>query len=465
VSGGGSAEAAVEALASLAQELAPLDPERSLELGSELLMVTTAIPRVRPGLAARLSSFRDQARGRPGFEAVARIHEAQESLFRGGSAAAATAKVEESLSAGLPAGAQTNAALLALQTLRLGEGYDVALRVLDAALERARREGHATRQGIIHGQRAAIALAQGALGEAQVEAETGLLLVREPHFALLQLVSVLIVVHAERDDLAAAAELARRGETPGIAEDRTYVDDFLVARGRLRLAEGYAEDGVADLLWCGRRLEALGLLWPSDWKAYAALALATLGENETAARLGREQLAMARRVGARGALGRSLRAAGLAIGGDEGLNLLEEAVSTLEDSSARLELAHALADLGAQLSRAGRRREGRDAQRRAIELAGECGALALVERARAELQTGPGRRARIELTGPGALTAAEARVCRQVAEGRTNREVAQALFVTEKTVERHLSSAYHKLGIRSRFQLDAALGEHRARKP
>ena len=50
-------------------------------------------------------------------------------------------------------------------------------------------------------------------------------------------------------------------------------------------------------------------------------------------------------------------------------------------------------------------------------------------------------------------------MCRQAAEGQTNREIAQALFVTEKTVERHLSSAYQKLGIRSRFQLAAAIGE------
>ena len=49
-------------------------------------------------------------------------------------------------------------------------------------------------------------------------------------------------------------------------------------------------------------------------------------------------------------------------------------------------------------------------------------------------------------------------MCRQVAGGQANREVAQALFVTEKTVERHLSSAYQKLGIRSRFQLVSAIG-------
>ena len=50
-------------------------------------------------------------------------------------------------------------------------------------------------------------------------------------------------------------------------------------------------------------------------------------------------------------------------------------------------------------------------------------------------------------------------MCRQAADGRTNREVAEALFVTEKTVERHLASAYQKLGIRSRFQLAEAIGE------
>jgi DNA-binding CsgD family transcriptional regulator len=457
-SGGRSAEAAVDALASLANQLRPLDPERSLELGSELLMVGVAVPRMRAGVAAHLQRFREQAAGHPGFEAVALIHTALEQLLQGGSAAAAVKEVEAALAAGLPAAAATNATLLALLTLELGERYDLALRLLDAALEGARREGHATRQGLIHGRRAAIALAQGSLHDAQVEAETGLLLVEKQHFVLLQLLAVAMVVHIERGDLAAAGELAQTGEALGIAEDRLYADRYLIARGRLRIAEGHVREGVADLMWCGRRLEPYGLRWPSDWKAFAAPALASLGESQTAARLAREQLAMARRVGAAGALGLSLRTAGLAIGGDEGLALLEEAVVILERSPARLELAHALANFGAELGRAGRRREGRAVERRAIELADECGAIALAERARAELHAGPGRRPRAELTGPGALTAAEWRVCRQVAEGHSNREVAQALFVTEKTVERHLSSAYQKLGIRSRFQLPAAIG-------
>ena len=459
VSGGRSAGSAADALSSLAGELWPADPERSLELGSELLIVAGSVPQLRPGLAARLRGFRDLARGRPGFEAVARIVSAQEQLLHGEPAAASTDEVQAALMAGLPPSAQNTAGLAAVLTLIVGEQYELAARLLDAALERARHEGHATRLGIIHAMHAACAVAQGSLHDAQVEAETGLLLVEDPHFIAQLLVAVAMTVHIERGALDAAAGLARRGEVMGIPEDRTYGLEFLTARGRLKLAQGQLEEGVADLLWCSQQFEARAVLWPSTWRAYAAPALAALGDKQRATKLAREQLAAARRVGAPGALGMSLRTAALAIGGDEGLALLREAVAVLERSSARLELAHAFADLGAELSRSGRRTQGRDAQRRAITLAGQCGAVALAESAMAGLHAGPGRRARIELTGPSALTAAERRVCRQVAGGQTNREVAQALFVTEKTVERHLSSAYQKLGIRSRFQLVSAIGE------
>ncbi|MBV9197380.1 MAG: AAA family ATPase [Solirubrobacterales bacterium] len=459
VSGGRSAKEAVDALESLARQLAPQDPERSLVLSSELVALASAVPRLRPGLAVHLQHFQDLALGYPGFEAVARIYAAQEELFRGGSAEAAADEVQSALAVGLPPAAATNAGFVAVGTLRLAERYDAAGWLLDVAEEGARREGHAARQGIVHGQRAAIALAQGSLHDAEVEAETGLRLVHPRHFAMFQLIAVAIVVHIERGALAEAAELAERAETLGPIEDRTFGAEFLVARGRLRIAQGNVQEGVADLVWCGERLDELGLVWHSNSKSFAAPVLASLGETEKARKLAREQLRLARRVGAPGALGRALRTAALVIAGDERRALLEEAVSVLEHSSMRVELAHALADLGSELSRVGRRRDGRDCQRHAIRLADDCGALALAGRARAELQAGPGRRARIEVTGRGALTAAESRVCREAADGRTNREIAQALFVTEKTVERHLSSAYHKLGIRSRFQLAGAIAE------
>ena len=64
---------------------------------------------------------------------------------------------------------------------------------------------------------------------------------------------------------------------------------------------------------------------------------------------------------------------------------------------------------------------------------------------------------RAALTGPGALTAAERRTARMAADGLGNREIAQALFVSTKTVETHLSRAYEKLGIRGRGELRSAL--------
>jgi DNA-binding CsgD family transcriptional regulator len=458
VSGSRSADLAQAALVSLAKTLARVDVERSLEVECDLVMVTTVTPRLRPGLGGHLARFREKARGHPEFEAVAEIHTALEQLLRGGSADAAAAAVHAALTAGLPSSAAENAGFLAIHMLRLAEHYDVPLRLLDRTLEGARRDGHTARQGLIHGQRAWIALARGSLPDAQIEAETGLQLIGEPHFALPQLLAAAVIVHVEDGDLDRAETLARIGTRFASSEDQLYVDYFLTARSRLRIAQGRLREGVADLLWCGERLGAQGVQWPCDWRAYAAPAIAALGEHERALALVHEQLAVARTVGAPGALGLSLRAAARVVGDAEALPLLHEAMSVLEPSPAKLELAHTLTDLASVLNRAGQRREGRAAARRAVELAGQCGAAPLAAAAWAELQAGPGRPARTELTGPNALTAAEWRVCRQAAEGQTNREIAQALFVTEKTVERHLSSAYHKLAIRSRHQLAAAIG-------
>ena len=61
------------------------------------------------------------------------------------------------------------------------------------------------------------------------------------------------------------------------------------------------------------------------------------------------------------------------------------------------------------------------------------------------------------MSGAESLTASERRIAEMAAEGRTNRDIAQALFVTQKTVEMHLSNAYRKLDIRSRNELPARL--------
>jgi DNA-binding NarL/FixJ family response regulator len=132
-------------------------------------------------------------------------------------------------------------------------------------------------------------------------------------------------------------------------------------------------------------------------------------------------------------------------------------VEVLEGSRARHELAKALADLGAALRRDRRPSDAREPLRRALELADACGADGLVEHVRSELYASGARPRSTAASGVDALTASERRVAAFAAEGQSNRDIAQALFVTPKTVEVHLSNAYRKLGIRSRRELATAL--------
>ena len=86
-----------------------------------------------------------------------------------------------------------------------------------------------------------------------------------------------------------------------------------------------------------------------------------------------------------------------------------------------------------------------------------CGATALVDRARDELRAAGARPRRTAVSGIDSLTPSERRVARMAADGMINREIAQSLFVTEKTVETHLGKTYAKLKVRSRTELSGVL--------
>lgn len=137
--------------------------------------------------------------------------------------------------------------------------------------------------------------------------------------------------------------------------------------------------------------------------------------------------------------------------------LLETSIGSLERSQAQLELGRSLAEHGAALRRGGRRVDARESLRRALELAGRCGAGALAEQVRTELRAAGGRSRQGALSGPGSLTASERRVAQMAAEGLSNRDIAQALFVSLRTVETHLTHAFQKLDIDSRTKLADAL--------
>src|SRR5262249_42872099 len=160
---------------------------------------------------------------------------------------------------------------------------------------------------------------------------------------------------------------------------------------------------------------------------------------------------LARAFGAARTLGVTLRSAGAVIGGDEGEQLLREAVATPGGSD--LERARALVELGAHLRRANRRREARDLLREALDVAHPAGAAPVADRAETELRATGAKPRRAQLTGVEALTASERRVAELAAQGLTNREIAQALYVTARTVEGHLTRTFQKLDLRSRAEL------------
>jgi DNA-binding CsgD family transcriptional regulator len=143
---------------------------------------------------------------------------------------------------------------------------------------------------------------------------------------------------------------------------------------------------------------------------------------------------------------------------DASLRALEEAVERLTRSPSRLELARAQVDLGKALRRRGEAARARGPLREGIAIARSCHAVALADAGHAELLAAGARPRRQELSGVKALTASERRTADLAASGLGNREVAETLFVTIKTVENHLARAYQKLGIRSRDELPAALG-------
>jgi DNA-binding CsgD family transcriptional regulator/tetratricopeptide (TPR) repeat protein len=341
---------------------------------------------------------------------------------------------------------------------------DEVLAVYEQALAEAHRRGSTFAFGAVKVFRAQTMLWRGDLGEAEADARDALVAARawarSPRISghAAAFLADALMEQGRLDDAAAALADAGFGESLPESARLLYLRD---SSARLRILRGDLPGGLAEMLDAGRRFESVGSRNPAfiAWRSPAALALHRLGEQGEARRLVGEELELARAWGAPRALGAALRAAGLIEGDERGLALLEEAVHALSESPAKLEHAKARTELGAALRRANRRIEAREHLRHAVELATICGATGLAARAEGELLATGARPRRIALSGVDSLTPSERRVAEIAAAGPTNREIAQALFVTQRTVEVHLTSIYRKLGISSRSQLAAALAD------
>lgn len=271
----------------------------------------------------------------------------------------------------------------------------------------------------------------------------------------------------------AVATLAQTQLERGAIEDAwttlTTIDDWeqyperatgllRYARGLYWLAQGNGGAALEDLLAAAHASTEWDRDFPPrlPWRSNAALAAHAAGDADAARAFAAEELALARRFGAPRALGIALRVSGMVAAPGAGPAQLEESVLVLADSEAHLEHARSLVALGERVVATDGAR-ARELLAKALDLADAAGARRLAAEAKALLVRAGGRPKRTALRGLDALTASERRIAEMAADGLTNKQIAQAIFVTTKTVELHLGNAYKKLGIASRQQLPDVL--------
>jgi ATP/maltotriose-dependent transcriptional regulator MalT len=354
----------------------------------------------------------------------------------------------------LPWFAQASAALV------WADAFEEAAAPLDAGLAESRATGDCALFATSMAWRAWLLLRGGDLQGAAGDARTMLGAADLPAPRLYRTIAtaILVTAHTEQGD-PDTAEAALRAFAPGEPTRTQSGAVLLLARGQLRVAQRRLDAGLADIQAAGEIALATGAVSPSylAWRSAAALVQLRLGEREAALRLAHEELELARAFGAPRVLGASLRAAGVVTAGSEGEELLREAVATLQDAGVALESARALVDLGSLLRRCNRRAEARALLREGLDIAHRAGAARVADEAETELRATGARPRRVRLSGLEALTASERRVAELAAQGMTNREIAQALFVTARTVEGHLTQTFQKLDLRSREDLGMAL--------
>ena len=345
--------------------------------------------------------------------------------------------------------------------LRWADRLDEALAVWTHEVEDARRRGAPLRLAWASDNRAIVLLRRAEVAAAEADARTAVELMDALY---PRPISVALGTHAEALMEAGASSEAVEliGRAPlgdsDTESDNTFRAEPLRVRARLRAWQGDLRGALADLGRIERLADRYGFINPgaTPWRAHAAQVHAALGDSQRALRLVEVDVEQARDIGSQRALGTALRVRGLLRKGQD-LDDLHEAVAILGAGQDRLEHIRALVDLGAALRRSGRRAAARSPLREALDLAARGGATALALAARTELLASGARPRRDELRGRDALTASERRIAMLAAEGHSNREIAQALFVTQRTVETHLTHAYSKLGIDSREHLAGAL--------
>jgi DNA-binding CsgD family transcriptional regulator len=303
---------------------------------------------------------------------------------------------------------------------------------------------------------------QGSLDESEIESRRALAAAENhPWQSRPMCVGLLAATLVDQGRTREAVSLLET--EPPISTPKTLADLApLEQRSRIRLLEGRTDEALADLRPARQWAESRGVRNPAvtSWRALVSSAFDVAGRLPEARELAKQNLEEARAFGALWSLGSALRIAGKMSEPSSRLTLLSESSRVLEPAGALVEYARASIDLGVALRMDDQDVNARSALRRGADLAFRCHAKPLANRAERELRAAGARPRRLALIGSEALTPAERRVAELAAAGKNNAGIAHALFISDKTVEGHLSRCYQKLGIRSRAELRQILNPH-----
>jgi len=451
----------------LASALPPApDPSLNELLNNELLMTTVMSNSAKQSLVERLSQLRD-----PGGAATSETESlhlillAFQAMLDGGPQHIVTDLLNRAAPRPLPRERRimlSPGIVTAAHTYNFCDELGAAHTLIDPIVRQCERRGARVSMVITLGVRGETAYRQGRLADAQADAEQSWQLSAElsPDMEPLCLVPLAVLgsVAVERDCPDTELEALLRDTERLIDMDNLQVGLTLAARARLLLALGRTQLALDQLLEFASLPGTFGGGAPGavPWRSMAALILLQLGDGEQARALAETELELATRMGGLRALGLAMRACAL-VSSPVAVEQLSQAAQALDRAGAQLEHARALIDLGAAMRRSGERSSAREPLRDGHDKALRCGAPRLAARARQELAASGERISSGALSGVASLTPSERRVADMAASGSSNREIAQNLFVTEKTVEAHLSHVYDKLGVRSRHKLAGVL--------
>jgi DNA-binding CsgD family transcriptional regulator/tetratricopeptide (TPR) repeat protein len=234
------------------------------------------------------------------------------------------------------------------------------------------------------------------------------------------------------------------------------------ALGMLALATGDADAAVAQLAPAVAALEAGGVRNPNQFRVHPDLveAYARLGRMDEAKSVATSLERQARATGLSWSLGAAMRCRALVVDADAAAEVGFQEALRFHEGAGVFERARTELCFGEHLRRRGQRRDSRMRLGAALEAFEGSGATPWAERARTELRASGLTLRRRQPAAREQLTPQELQIARLVAEGKTNRDVAAALFVTPKTVEFHLTRVYRKLEIHSRSELVRRMADH-----